>query len=242
MGQMIHVDSVYKAFGPTPVLDGVSFDVAPGELALLLGVNGAGKSTLLRCLLGIVSYRGSIRVAGLDPLACGREVRRRIGYMPQGIALHLDLTVSETLRFYRDLRRAPAERAQCLLGQVELADHAEALVGELSGGMRQRLQFALALLDDPAVLLLDEPTASLDDSSRAVLVGQLDALARAGKTILVSTHARHELATVADRALVINDGHLRELPPDGGPDSAGDPRPLVAGPGAAARASHEASP
>jgi ABC-type multidrug transport system ATPase subunit len=203
---MIRVEDLRMAYGYFPVLDGVSFEAHPGELLLLLGGNGAGKSTLLRCLLGLVSYQGSITIDGLDPLRQGREARRRIGYMPQGLALHLDLTVAETLRFYGDLRRAPAARADRLLAEVELQDKGEARVGELSGGMRQRLQFALALIDDPPVLLLDEPTASLDDWSRELLTRRARELASAGRTVLLSTHARGELQGMADRALVLAGG------------------------------------
>jgi len=200
---MIRVEDLRQAYGSLPVLDGVSFETRPGELVLLLGGNGAGKSTLLRCLLGLVSYQGSISIDGLDPLRQGREARRRIGYMPQGLALHLDLTVAETLRFYSDLRRAPASRVDRLLAEVDLQSKAAARVGELSGGMRQRLQFALALLDDPPVLLLDEPTASLDDWSRELLTRRARELADAGKAVLLSTHARGELRGIADRTVVL---------------------------------------
>jgi Cu-processing system ATP-binding protein len=203
---MIQVEALYQAYGPFPVLDGVTFEARRGELLLLLGGNGAGKSTLLRCLLGLVPYQGSIAIDGLDPLRQGRLVRRRIGYMPQGIALHLDLTVEETLRFYSELRGAPVARADSLLAEVELQDKIEARVGELSGGMRQRLQFALALLDDPPILLLDEPTASLDDWSRELLTRRARELADRGKAVLLSTHARVELQAVADRALVLTGG------------------------------------
>jgi ABC-type multidrug transport system ATPase subunit len=205
---MIRVEELRKAYGRNRVLDGVSFGADPGELVLLLGPNGAGKSTLLRCLLGLVSYQGSILIAGLDPLRRGREARRRIGYVPQGIALHLDLTVAETLRFYGELRGAPPARARAVLAEVELADKLDAKVGELSGGMRQRLQFALALLDDPAVLLLDEPTASLDDKSRDLLTRRLRELVSAGKTVLLSTHAHRDLAAIADRAVVLAGGQV----------------------------------
>jgi ABC-type multidrug transport system ATPase subunit len=208
---MIQVENVRQAYGRNRVLDGVRFDAAPGELLLLLGGNGAGKSTLLRCMLGLIAYEGTIKIAGIDPLASGLEARRRTGYMPQGVALHLDLTVAETLRFHRELRRAPRERERLLIEEVDLADRLEVRVGELSGGQRQRLHFALALLDDPAVLLLDEPTASLDDASRDLLVERLRAAKRAGKTILISTHARLELAAIADRAVVLRDGRARVM-------------------------------
>ena len=208
---MIEIDALSKTVGVRRVLDGVTFGVDRGELVLLLGGNGAGKSTLLRCLLGLVSYEGAIRVGGFDPLRDGREVRRRIGYMPQGIALHLDLTVAETLRFHAELRGASLDRGRALLAEVELTDTLDVAVGALSGGMRQRLQFALALLDDPPVLLLDEPTASLDDASRLLLVRRLGELARAGKAVLVSTHAHRDLAAYADRAVVLDGGRSRHL-------------------------------
>ena len=210
---MIRIEGVEKWFGPNRVLAGVSFDADAGELVLLLGGNGAGKSTLLRCLLGLMSYRGTIRIAGLDPLGSGREVRRLIGYMPQGSALHLDLTVGETLQFYSELRSVEQGRARQLLDEVGLGDKLGAIVGELSGGMRQRLQFALALLDDPRVLLLDEPTASLDDDSRGFLLHRLQVLAGDGKTVLVSTHAHRELAPIASRAVTLVAGRAQEIPP-----------------------------
>jgi ABC-type multidrug transport system ATPase subunit len=208
---MIRVDDLGKTYGSNRVLDGVSFVVEPGELVLLLGGNGAGKSTLLRCMLGLESYRGAIDIAGFDPLVQGREVRRRVGWMPQGSALHLDLTVDETLRFYAGLRGAPMARALTLLAEVELSDRLRTEVGALSGGMRQRLQLALALLDDPPVLLLDEPSASLDDTGRDLLVRRLGELAHAGKTVLVSTHGYRDLSGVADRAILLTGGRARLL-------------------------------
>jgi ABC-type multidrug transport system ATPase subunit len=215
---VISVENVRQAYGSNLVLDGVTFEVAPGRLTLLLGGNGVGKSTLLRCLLGLIPYEGTIRIAGIDPLASGREARRRTGYMPQGIALHLDLTVAETLRFHRELRQASHERERTLLEEVDLADRLDVRVGELSGGQRQRLHFALALLDDPAVLLLDEPTASLDDKSRDLLVERLCAVKRTGKAILISTHARQELAAIADSAMMLTGGRARALATGDGPD------------------------
>ncbi|HVR30025.1 MAG TPA: ABC transporter ATP-binding protein [Thermoanaerobaculia bacterium] len=208
---MIHVDNLCKDYGRNRVLDGVSFSVEPGELLLVLGGNGAGKSTLLRCLLGLVSYRGAITVAGLDPLRQGRAARRRMGYMPQGSALHLDLTVAQTLRFHRELRRAPREACDRLLRDVDLEGKADARVSDLSGGMKQRLQFALALLDDPPVLLLDEPTASLDDWSRDFLTSRVRRLTDAGKSVLLSTHARDELLGIADRAILLRAGVAEAL-------------------------------
>ena len=203
---MIEIQNVSKRFGTRTALDGVTFTVPPGEITLLLGANGAGKSTLLRCLLGITSYEGTIRVAGRDPLADGRAVRGCIGYMPQTGGLHPDLTVEETLGFYADIRRAPRDRCAPLLEESGLTAHRTARVGELSGGLRQRLGFAIALLTDPAILVLDEPSASLDTASRRWLAERLRASADQGRTVLVSTHAGQELLAVSDRQLTLEDG------------------------------------
>jgi ABC-2 type transport system ATP-binding protein len=205
---MIHVRHLTKRYRRLVALSDLSFDVGAGEVVALLGGNGAGKSTLLRCLLGLTDYEGAIEVGGLDPLADGRRVRGRIGYLPQATGLHLDLTVGETLAFYAGLRAVPAAAGHERLAAVGLADRLDLPVGELSGGMRQRLGFALALLGDPPVLLLDEPSASLDAASQELLIAELDRLAGAGKAILLSTHSRHELLPVAHRRLVLEEGRL----------------------------------
>lgn len=217
---MIEIANVTKRYGRRVALSGVSLTLRPGDITLLLGANGAGKSTLLRCLLGITDYEGSIRVAGRDPLTHGREVRSLVGYMPQSGGLHLDLTVAETMRWYADIRRAPRERAAALLAEAGLAGHETALVGDLSGGMRQRLGFALALLTDPAILVLDEPSSSLDSDSRQWLADRLRAFAAAGRIVLVSTHAGQDLLaspklgsseggmSAGPRRIVLEDGRV----------------------------------
>jgi ABC-type multidrug transport system ATPase subunit/ABC-type transport system involved in multi-copper enzyme maturation permease subunit len=239
---MITVRGVTKRYGNRLVLQGVTADIRPGEVCLLLGVNGAGKSTLLRSVLGLEHYDGHIDVCGLDPLTAGREVRALIGYMPQSGGLHPDLTVRETLEFYAAIRRAPLSRVVTLIDDAGLADERETRVGELSGGMRQRLGFAVALLADPPILLLDEPTASLDKTSRTWIAARLRALAAEGRTILVSTHAGHELFDGECRLLTIEDGRLPATPDEIGagrnflqklrpaprfPPVTGDIRPII---------------
>ena len=190
---MIAITDVTKRYGRRVALSSVSLTLHPGEVTLLLGANGAGKSTLLRCLLGITDFDGEIRVAGRDPRTEGRAVRSLIGYMPQSGGLHLDLTVDETMRLYADIRRAPRERGAVLLEEAGLTSHASTKVGELSGGMRQRLGFALALLTDPHILVLDEPSSSLDAASMTWLAARLRGVAAEGRIVLVSTHAGQEL-------------------------------------------------
>ena len=203
---MIELKGVSKFYGSVAALRDVSFTVAPGELVLLLGANGAGKSTLVRSILGILPYQGRIRVAGLDPLADGRQVRRRVGYMAQSGGLHGDLTVEETLEFYSALRGVDPRHGLELLQGVGLAGTRDLRVDELSGGMLQRLSFALARLSDPPVLLLDEPTASLDATSRLAVGKRLRQLADDGKAILLSTHSEGQLDGLADRAITLDAG------------------------------------
>ena len=207
---MIEIQNVTKRYGRREALSDVSVTVAPGEVTLLLGANGAGKSTLLRCLLGITGYEGEIRVAGRDPLTDGRGVRALVGYMPQSGGLHQDLTVQQTMDFYAAIRGTTPARSAELLNDAGLAAHRDKRVGDLSGGMRQRLGFSLALLADPPILVLDEPSASLDAASRRWLAARLHAAAEAGRTVLVSTHAGQELLEAGHRRVTLEDGHVIE--------------------------------
>jgi ABC-type multidrug transport system ATPase subunit/ABC-type transport system involved in multi-copper enzyme maturation permease subunit len=234
---MIRIENVSKRFGRRLALEGVSLQIVPGQITLLLGANGAGKSTLLRSILGIADFEGRILVNGLDPSTQGPEVRSLIGYMPQSGGLHADLTVDQTLHFHADIRQVPYDRAVTLAGEAGLAPHLEARVGDLSGGMRQRLGFAIALLTDPPILVLDEPSASLDAGSRAWVAARLRALANAGRTVLVSTHAGQELLGAAGRRIRLEAGRIVEAGAveakrfDNVPrSSAAAWRPAVAGP------------
>ena len=210
---MIDIRNVSKRYGRRVALADVSLILRPGEITLLLGANGAGKSTLLRCLLGITDYEGAITVDGLDPLSHGRAVRAAIGYMPQSGGLHADLTVRDTIMLYARIRQSPAERGMTLLQEAGLGQHLETLVGELSGGMRQRLGFALALLPDPRILVLDEPSASLDAASRRWLADRLRAAADEGRIVLVSTHGGQELLDAGDRAITLEAGAVIDVSP-----------------------------
>ncbi len=205
---MIEITNVTRRYGRREALASVSLTVYPGEVTMLLGANGAGKSTLLRCLLGITDFEGEIRIDGRDPRSDGRAVRSLVGYMPQSGGLHLDLTVEATMHFYADIRGVTRARCAPLLAEAGLSEHASALVGELSGGMRQRLGFALALLTNPRILILDEPSASLDISSRRWLAGRLRAVAAEGRTVLVSTHGGQDLMRPGDRRVVLEDGRV----------------------------------
>lgn len=205
---MITIQGVSKRFGARPVLSDVSFAVEPGEVTLLLGANGAGKSTLLRCILGLQSFDGAIAVSGRDPRSDGTTVRSLIGYMPQSGGLHGDLTVDETMRLFAGIRRAPENRIAPLLREAGLSAEGPTRVADLSGGMRQRLGFALALLTDPPIVVLDEPSSSLDAASQRWLAGRLRELAADGRTVFVSTHASQNLFDAVDARVTIEDGRV----------------------------------
>src|SRR5262249_19764150 len=152
------------------------FEVRPGETIALWGPNGAGKSTILRCILGLLPFQGEIQVLGERCGPRGKASRRQIGYVPQEGWLHADRTIRETVHFFARLRNASPARADALISEWGLADVSRRTVQQLSGGMKQKLALVVALLSDPPVLLLDEPTSNLDARTRREFVGLLERL------------------------------------------------------------------
>jgi ABC-type multidrug transport system ATPase subunit len=186
----------------------VSFAIDEGSVVALLGGNGAGKTTTLKCLLGITSFEGAVSVGGFDAGKNGRDVRRLMGYMPQLPALNEDHTCGRALEFACALRGTSAAEVVNALAAVNLHDHARTRIRELSGGMRQRLALAASLIGSPRVLLLDEPTASLDAESREEFRAIVRRLRDEGRTIILSTHLYDRLEELVDRALILRDGTL----------------------------------
>lgn len=205
---MISITSLTKYYGTYKALDSMDLDVTSGQCIGLLGSNGSGKSTLYRCILGIIDYSGSVKVDGYDSLAQGKKVRGMIGYMPQAASLHNDLTVKQTLQFYSDLRGGSIADAYSFLERVELSEVQQVRVGELSGGMKQRLSFAVAQIGGPQVLLLDEPTVSMDQRSQQILLSWLVELKEEGKTVLLSTHLRQDILSIIDRTITLDHGKI----------------------------------
>jgi ABC-type multidrug transport system ATPase subunit len=200
--------AVSKRFGRVSALRGVDLTIHPGESVAFWGSNGAGKTTLIRCLLGLYPFEGSIQVGPHDVRRQGKQARRLMGVVPQELHFHDRLTVAETLAFYAALRRVAPAEAEERAHRFRLASFADREVGALSGGMKQRLALAIAMLGDPPILLLDEPTANLDLESRAGFLAFLRELKQAGKTLIFSSHHLEEVVNVAERAIVLEEGRI----------------------------------
>lgn len=212
---VVQVERVIKRYGHLQALAGVSFNVRPGESVALWGANGAGKTTLIKALLGLIDFEGVVEVQGINVRRNGKAARRCIGYLPQE-ALFYDMSVQATMEFYARLKGkgdsgiAPTDRIAPLLNTLGLADHIRKPVPALSGGLKQRLALAIALLADPPVLLLDEPTANLDASGRREYLALLAQLRQEHKTLIFASHRIEEVETLADRVLMLEAGRVVE--------------------------------
>jgi len=205
---MLKVEGLVKTYGPLRAVDGASFSVDAGSVVALLGPNGAGKTTTFKCILGVTNFEGTIEVDGLSVAEHGKDVRRRLGYLPQTPALSDGDTCRQALEFLAELKGADKGRLTPLLKLANLWEQRDTKVSRLSGGMRQRLALAAALLSDPPVLLLDEPTASLDLESRREFHDLIARLRDEGKTVILSTHFLDRLGDLADRVIVLNQGRV----------------------------------
>ncbi|UJR80963.1 ABC transporter ATP-binding protein [Sandaracinus amylolyticus] len=216
---MIEVEHLTKRYGPRTAVQDVSFRVEKGEIVGFLGPNGAGKSTTLRMLTGFLAPSGgAIRIDGIDALAKPIEAKKRIGYMPEACPIYPEMRVREYLRYRAELKgvaaRAIKERVEISLDQASVKEAGDRIIGQLSKGTRQRVGLADALVADPPILVLDEPTAGLDPNQ----IRQVRDLVRglAGKkTVLVSTHILPEVEATCDRVVIIHRGRVvREGAPD----------------------------
>jgi lipooligosaccharide transport system ATP-binding protein len=220
---LIHARGLVKRFGDLVAVDGVDFDLQRGEAFGFLGPNGAGKTSTMR-MIGCVSpvTDGTLRVFGLDPARDGVKIRGRLGVVPQLDTLDMELTVRENIviygRYFGLPRRALGTRADELLEFVQLTERANDKVEPLSGGMKRRLTIARSLVNDPEVMLLDEPTTGLDPQARHVVWDRLYRLKQSGVTLVLTTHYMDEAEQLCDRLVVMDKGKIA---------AEGSPRELI---------------
>ncbi|MGE4130843.1 MAG: ABC transporter ATP-binding protein [Bdellovibrionales bacterium] len=210
---VIKATKVSKSFGDFKALNEFSCTIRKGECFGLLGPNGAGKSTFINLLYGVLARSdGDLTVFGMDPSRDARAIKRRLGVVTQDNALDESLTVLENMQLYSAFVEVPrsvqAERIDHLLGFMNLNHKRTQPIRTLSGGMKRRLVFVRALLSDPDVVILDEPTTGLDPAVRHLLWGKISELKERGKTILLTTHYMHEAEVLCDRLVIMNGGQV----------------------------------
>jgi lipooligosaccharide transport system ATP-binding protein len=210
---LVHARRLEKRFGDLVAVDGIDFDVERGEAFGFLGPNGAGKTSTMR-MIGCVSppSGGTLRILGLDPVHEGSEIRERLGVVPQQDTLDMELTVRENIliygRYFGLPRSALGPRADELLDFVQLTERANDKVEPLSGGMKRRLTIARSLVNEPSVLLLDEPTTGLDPQARHTVWDRLFRLKLRGVTLILTTHYMDEAEQLCDRLVVMDKGKI----------------------------------
>ncbi|MGI9401761.1 MAG: ATP-binding cassette domain-containing protein [Rhizobiaceae bacterium] len=207
MKTVLNTKGVSKRFKSVEALRSISIDVSPGERVALLGHNGAGKTTLLRIILGFLRMdAGTVEIAGHAPGSA--SARRLISYLPENVAFPKMLTGREIVSYYTKLKGLPASEIMPALEKVDLADAADRRCGTYSKGMRQRLGLAQALVGEPNLLLLDEPTTGLDPISRQHFYELVSDLASRGSAVLLSSHGLSELEAKTDRVAILRKGQL----------------------------------
>lgn len=208
---ILEVSQLSKRYGKVMPLQKVSFSLLTGQSLALWGSNGAGKTTLLKAILGLIDFEGQVQVGGLDVGRAGKLARQYIGYVPQE-AIFYDWQVQTSINFYARLKGGvPADRISYLLNRLGLTPHIHKSVSMLSGGLKQRLALAIALLADPPILLLDEPTANLDAQARREYLKLLLELRSEGKSLIFVSHRLEEISLLADRVLVLSEGKAIQL-------------------------------
>ncbi len=210
---LVQASGLTKRFGQFTAVDGIDFRITRGEAFGFLGPNGAGKSSTMR-MVGCVSppTSGQLTILGRDPVTDGPAIRSRLGVVPQENTLDIELTVRENLivygRYFGLSRPAIRERATSLLEFVQLSDRANDQVEPLSGGMKRRLVIARSLINDPEILLLDEPTTGLDPQARHIVWDRLFRLKQRGVTLILTTHYMDEAEQLCDRLVVMDGGQI----------------------------------
>jgi ABC-2 type transport system ATP-binding protein len=227
---MIELKNVIKKFGNTPVVDGISFEVKKGEIIGFLGPNGAGKTTTMRMITGFFSpFSGTVKVAGFDVVEKPMEARAKIGYMPENVPLYKELDVHSYLQFVAEVKGVAKEKIGSSIAKAMeesgITAVKDKVIGRLSKGYRQRVGIAQAIINDPEVLILDEPTVGLDPK-QIKEIRELIKRMKGDRTIILSTHILPEVSMTCDKVIVINQGKII---------AEGDVETLTRGTGSASR-------
>lgn len=204
---MIKIENLTKNYDKTEALVNVNLEIKKGESVALLGPNGAGKSTLIKCLLGLLDFKGKILLNDTDVRNKTKLAKSYVAYVPQEPSFY-DMKTTDILNFYKLLRKKSNTSIDEVLKTVKLSAHSDKLTSQLSGGMKQRLSFAIALLSDCPVLVLDEPTSNLDKESRTELLELTRKLKERGKTIVFSSHRLDEVYYLSDRVIFLQSGKI----------------------------------
>ena len=212
---MIEVEHLTKSYGQTRAVNDISFKVEKGEILGFLGPNGAGKTTTMRILTGYLpATGGTARIAGFDVFEDSMEVRKRIGYLPETPPLYLDMTVSDYLAFVARIKGVDsanlAKRVEDSMRMTNISDRKDWLIKKLSRGYKQRVGIAQAVVHNPDVVILDEPTVGLDPTQRSEVRNLIKGLA-GEHTIILSTHILSEVETTCDRVIIINNGKISAI-------------------------------
>ena len=209
---MIEVENLVKRYGTLPVLHGVTFTVQKGEILGFLGPNGAGKSTTMKIITGFMPQNeGSVKVAGLDITKDSLKIREKLGYLPENCPLYLDMTVNEYLRFVAEAKKVPAKELKSKISKamdstgISLVSHK--IIAKLSKGYKQRVGLAQAIVNDPEVLILDEPTVGLDPK-QIIEIRDLIRNMAGERTVILSTHILPEVSVTCQRVVIINKGRV----------------------------------
>ena len=204
----ILVKNTTKLYGKQKALDNVNFEIPSGEIVGFLGPNGAGKSTMMKIITAYIpKSEGTVIVNGFDVDTNSIDVKRSVGYLPEHNPLYLDLYIKEYLNFHADIHKVTKERIEEIIDLVGLTPEKNKKISQLSKGYRQRVGLAAALLHDPEVLILDEPTTGLDPNQLADIRNLIKEIGKT-KTVLLSTHIMQEVEAMCDRVIIINKGEI----------------------------------
>ena len=205
----IEIKDLTKIYDKVPVVNNLSLNVKKGEIFGFLGPNGAGKTTTIKSILGLIHKNsGSIKINGVDISTNGKKVKKNIGYLPERVAFYQNLTAVQNLNFYAEMKHVPHGECVNLIIEMGLKEHAHKKVGKFSHGMIQRLGMARAMLGNPSILILDEPTGGLDPRGVKLIREKMKELNKKDVTIFVSSHILSEIQAVADQVGIIDRGIL----------------------------------